>query len=85
MFHVEKDTIEKEENFTFENTGSRSRFDLVAGTNKFYFSNVIHSDFLHCQHYLIPNTELKMKFIRNEDSFHYLQLLEVKLLLKFLI
>lgn len=68
----EKDTIEKEENFTFENTGSKSRFDLVSGANKFYFSNVIHSDFLHCQRYLIPNTELKMKFIRNEDSFSLL-------------
>lgn len=68
----EKDTIDKEENFTFENTGSKKRFDLLSGTNKFYFSIVIHSDFLHCQRYLIPNTEMKIKLIRNDDSFSLL-------------
>lgn len=68
----EKDTIDKEENFTFENDGSKKRFAFISGGNKFYFSNVIHSDFLHCQRYLIPNTELKIKFIRNEDTFSLL-------------
>lgn len=67
----EKDTLAKEENYTLENEGAKKRLALLAGT-KFYFSNVIHSDFFHCQRYLIPNTELKLKFIRNEDKFSLL-------------
>lgn len=65
----EKDQIGKETNIALENTGAKARYDLISGGKNFFFSNIIHSDFLHCQRYLIPNTELKMKFIRNEDSF----------------
>lgn len=67
-----KDTINKEENFTGENTGAATRMSYLTAGKKFYFSNIIHSDFFHCQRYLIPNTELKIKFIRNEDSFSLL-------------
>lgn len=67
----EKDENGKETNLDLDNTGAKKRHELLAG-KEFYFSNIIHSDFLHCQRYLIPNTELKMKFIRNEDSFSLL-------------
>lgn len=65
-----KDTIEKEESFT-ANTNAKTRTSYLIGKT-FFFSNVIHSDFFHCQRYLIPNTELKVKFIRNDDSFSLL-------------
>lgn len=68
----EKDENGKETNLTNENDGAVARFAHISGGKSFYFSNIIHSDFLHCQRYLIPNTELKMKFIRNEDSLSLL-------------
>jgi hypothetical protein len=65
-----KDTIDKEEDFTANNGAKERTSHLLNKT--FYFSNVIHSDFFHCQRYLIPNTELKVKFIRNENAFSLL-------------
>lgn len=67
----DKDDLNQEENFTFENDGSERRYENIKG-RPFSFSNIVHSDFFHCQRYLIPNTELKLKFIRNDDAFSLL-------------
>lgn len=52
----------------WNNAGSLERYALVKG-KKAYFSNIIHSDFLQCHRYLLPKTDLRLKFIRNEDNF----------------
>lgn len=64
----EKDTPGKEEAIDDTNTGAAARAKLING-KKFYFSNIIHSDFFQSQKWLIPNVEVKLKLIRNEDNF----------------
>jgi hypothetical protein len=66
MYH--KDTPTKEELLDGTNTGHVERRNRVKN-KKIYFSNIIHSDFFQCHKYLIPNTDIKLKFIRNQDSF----------------
>lgn len=72
MYH--KDTEGKEENVaaTWDNVEGKKRFQAIAGNTPVHFSNIIHSDIFHCQRYLIPNTDLKLKFLRNEDEFSLL-------------
>lgn len=67
----EKDTATKEEAVDGSNLGSAARAKRITG-KKLFFSNIIHSDFFQAQKLLIPNTEIKLKFIRNEDSFSIL-------------
>lgn len=69
--HYEPDTLGKETAVDGSNTGAVNRFARIKG-KKCYFSNIIHSDFFQCQKFLIPNTEIKLKFIRNEDDFSFL-------------
>jgi hypothetical protein len=65
----EKDTPGKEETVSDDtNVGGKKRKDRTKN-KKIYFSNIIHSDFFQCHKYLIPNTDIKLKFIRNQDSF----------------
>jgi hypothetical protein len=66
LYH--KDKPGKEEDLTGENTGGEIRA-LRVKNKKVQFSNIIHSDFFQCHKYLIPNTEIKLKFIRNDDNF----------------
>ena len=68
----EKDTVGKEETLDLvANKGAKSRAEKTRG-HKFYFSNIIHSDFFQSEKYLIPNTDIKLKFVRNEDTFSLL-------------
>jgi hypothetical protein len=66
--HYLRDTVGKETAVDGTNLEGVKRFTRFKG-RKCYFSNIIHSDFFQCQKLLIPNTEIKLKFIRNEDSF----------------
>lgn len=58
---------------TWNNDGSLLRYQTVKG-KKLHFSNVIHSDFLQCNRYLLPKTDLRLKFIRNDDNFSLMAL-----------
>jgi hypothetical protein len=53
---------------TWDNEGSKIRLEATLG-KKYFFSNVIHSDFFQCHRYLLPNSDVRLKFIRNEDKF----------------
>lgn len=64
----EKDTVGKEEAVDDTNLGAVARFKSII-SKKIYFSNIIHSDFFQSQKYLVPNVEIKLKFIRNDDNF----------------
>jgi transposase-like protein len=75
--YYEKETNGKEE--TFEITGAagtlNTRFvngHTLCTNGEFSFSSLLHIDFFHSQKYLIPGTDLKLKFIRHEDSFSLL-------------
>jgi len=67
----EKDEVKKEEVTDKTNEGSKNRADKAIG-KEFFFSNIIHSDFFQSEKYLIPNTDVHLKFIRNEDAFSIL-------------
>jgi hypothetical protein len=67
----EKDTAGKESVIGTDNNGFKVRA-LRAKNKKVNFSNIIHSDFFQCHKYLIPNTDIKLKFIRNDDHFSIL-------------
>jgi hypothetical protein len=69
--HYEPDTVGAETAVDGTNLGAASRFTRIKG-KKCYFSNIIHSDFFQCQKLLIPNTEIKLKFVRNDDNFSFL-------------
>lgn len=66
-----KDTVGKESVIGTDNDGWKTRGARVKG-KKVPFSNIIHSDFFQCHKYLIPNTDVKLKFIRNDDHFSIL-------------
>jgi len=69
--HYEPDTLDKETAVDGTNTAAVNRFKRIKG-KRCYFSNIIHSDFFQCQKLLIPNVEIKLKFIRNDDKFSFL-------------
>ena len=64
----EKDTVGQEDTVGDANEGFKKRKSRIVG-KKIFFSNIIHSDFFQCHKYLVPNTDLKLKLIRSEDSF----------------
>jgi hypothetical protein len=66
-----KDTAGKENTIGSDNNGFKERGARVK-SKKVPFSNIIHSDFFQCHKYLIPNTDVKLKFIRNDDHFSLL-------------
>jgi hypothetical protein len=64
----DKDTPGKETATDDTNVGAKNR-KARTFNKKIQFSNIIHSDFFQCHKYLIPNTSIKLKFIRNDDHF----------------
>jgi hypothetical protein len=66
MYH--KDTPGKETDLSDANKGFILRQSRIKN-KKITFSNLIHSDFFQCHKYLIPNTSIKLKFIRSDDNF----------------
>ena len=76
----EKDTVGNVG--TWNNEGSKSRLAKVKGKRHFY-SNVVHSDFLQCHRYLLPKTDLRLKFIRNNDNFSLFGSAQSKAKIKF--
>jgi len=70
--YYNKDTIGKENTFSITAADGATSFvdrHTKMKTTKFPFSMLLHVDFLNCHRPLLPNTELKLRFIRNEDSF----------------
>lgn len=67
-----KDTIGKESDITAGLTDTKSGFstrkELITG-KKIYFDIVPHIDFLQCKKFLLPGVEMKIRLIRNEDTF----------------
>ena len=73
--YYSKDTIGKEETFSITAGDGATSFIERHGkmkVGKFPFSMILHVDFMNCHTPLLPNTELKLRFIRNEDSFSLL-------------
>ena len=70
-----KDTLEKENSFILtgetKSDSFAERHELVKG-NKINFSMILHADFMQCKNLLIPGVDLKLRFIRNDDSFSLL-------------
>jgi len=66
-----KDSEGKESLTDGGNTGAINRYKKL-NEGKFFFSIIIHSDFFQSQKLLLPNTEIKLKLIRNEDDFSIL-------------
>jgi hypothetical protein len=71
-----KDSIDCEEIYVLNNEQAKSfkkkHEQLKANNGKLPFSMILHVDFLNCHKPLIPHVDLKLKFIRNEDSFSLL-------------
>lgn len=73
--YYEKEDLGKEESFEITGATKNTRFangHSIIKAGEFSFSSLIHIDFFHCTTYLIPGTDLKLKFIRHEDSFSLL-------------
>jgi hypothetical protein len=70
--YYSKDTVEKENTFSITAADGATSFinrHNKVKIGKFPFSMILHVDFLNCHRPLIPNIELKLRFIKNEDSF----------------
>ena len=73
-----KDTPGKEHSTAItgdtKNDGFVNRQALFLGAGKkMHFSIVPHIDFFHCPRYLIPGCDVKLKFIRNDDTFSLIE------------
>lgn len=66
-----KDTVGKENTFTLEVPSFKNGVEIFKKRN-IYFSSIIHLDFFQCQRYLLPGCTIKLKFIRNDDTFSLL-------------
>ena len=66
-----KDEIGKENAAAKTAWGSSfgERQKLFLEKKKIRFSMILHIDFFQCQRYLIPGCEIKLKFIRSDDTF----------------
>ena len=69
--HFSKDTLGKENLFNLDVDSFKKRHAVVKN-GKIYFSIILHLDFFHSTKLLLPKCEIKLKFIRNEDSFSLL-------------
>lgn len=70
MYYKDTDDGEPDTaNLTAADTGFAKRKKLIIDKKKVYFVMKLHIDFLQSKKYLIPGVEIKLKFIRNEDSF----------------
>ena len=67
--HFDKDLIDKEENYTLNDNATFKARHLKAKGGKLYFSNLLHLDFFHSMRLLMPGCELKLKMLRNSDTF----------------
>ena len=66
-----KDTEGKESLFATTTASWNQRKNKLKN-RKFNFSCIIHSDFFQSKTWLLPNNELKLKLIRNQDDFSLL-------------
>ena len=71
-----KDDIGHEEAYVINDANNtcfkKKHAKLKANDGKIPFSMILHVDFLNCHIPLIPHIDLKLKFIRNDDSFSLL-------------
>ena len=70
--HFNKDTLEKENIFTLLNSISFNKRNQFAKKGKIYFSMLLHIDFFLSTKLILPGCEIKLKFIRNSDTFSLL-------------
>lgn len=67
-----KDTCGTENNLTLALADTKSGFAIrktkIVG-KKIYFEMIPHVDFFQCPRFLIPGVEIKVRLIRNDDSF----------------
>lgn len=67
-----KDTLDKENNVNLaDETAFKTRNALIQG-KKVFFSSLVHVDLFQCNRLLIPGCQIKLKFIRNDDTFSLL-------------
>ena len=70
-----KDTLGAENKFNIAGDNKCDSF-LARHTKikkgKLYFSMILHVDFLQCKNLLMPGVELKLRLVRNDDSFSLL-------------
>lgn len=65
-----KDTVGKENTFSLTATGDSFYKRKVAYVGKkICFNSILHIDFFQCPRYLLPGCDIKLKFIRSDDSF----------------
>lgn len=69
--HFNKDTL-GEESVYKKSCISFAKRHKAAAAGKIYFSIILHSDLFHSEKYLLPGCEIRLKFIRNADSFSLL-------------
>jgi hypothetical protein len=70
-----KDTIEKENVFIHTGADKCESFEKRHARLKegrLYFSMILHVDFLQCRNLLMPGVELKLRLVRNDDTFSLL-------------
>jgi hypothetical protein len=74
--YYNKDTIDKEEVFLINDATAKSFIarhgKLKLNNGKIPFSMILHVDFLNCHKPLLPHVEMRLKFIRSDDSFSLL-------------
>ena len=73
MWH--KDTVGKENKFLLAGDTKAESFverHTRIKDGKLYFSMILHVDFLQCKNLLMPGVELKLRLVRNDDSFSLL-------------
>jgi hypothetical protein len=74
------DTVGKENSTDAESWTKRS--NLIMDKN-YYFSMILHCDFFQMERFLIPNTSVTLKMIRNSDSYSFISpSLKAKILIK---
>jgi hypothetical protein len=72
--YYSKDTPNAEETFVLANSESfkKRHAQLKANEGKLPFSMILHVDFLNCHRPLVPHVDVRLKFIRSDDSFSLL-------------
>ena len=70
--HFHKDQLAQENVFTIIGSPSFAKRNTRAKKGKIYFSILLHIDFFHSTKLLLPGCEIKLKFIRNSDTFSLL-------------
>ena len=70
-----KDTIDKENSFVLTGEDKCESFanrHARLKQGKIWFSMILHVDFLQCRNLLMPGVELKLRLVRNDDTFSLL-------------